>query len=389
MRPTSPYGALRFLLVVILVQGFAARTMRGQAPDEFVIDDRVVSNPSISLADPEFDQTRFRMTWQDPAGNLWLARINPMTGALVPASGRGAFLDSGLAPISETLQGPEWVYGSDGVRIVYTKIINEQFALATVRRTADQGWLSGVLQAGARRIAAAGTPRSSTAPGAITYYVVLPLNTLLGWRTVSDPSSEAFLPEVTSDDVGAGFRWVEDLPLIVISLVVTDELQVFLKDTESGTLTQITTDAGQKRFPFMWWAPERQALLLMCSVDADIVGIYQEIGGAWTRIYSIDLPSPKPFVHSPEPFVYNGQSYVSMVAVDEIGEPPGLPVGPTDIWIAGIDSSDPFFRQVSTNDSARQRLDPESLILSGGPVIYYTERRSPGNFVLRRAATGL
>lgn len=80
--------------------------------DEFVVDDQIVSAPGADIPDPEFDALGKRMVWQDPHGNLWLANMDPVTGAIDPADGRGLLIDQGLYFVQLSTNGPEWVYGN-------------------------------------------------------------------------------------------------------------------------------------------------------------------------------------------------------------------------------------------------------------------------------------
>jgi len=49
-----------------------------------VVDDQVISDPVITLVDPEYNQRDLSLVWSDAVGNLWLAQLDPVTG-YVPA----------------------------------------------------------------------------------------------------------------------------------------------------------------------------------------------------------------------------------------------------------------------------------------------------------------
>jgi hypothetical protein len=170
-------------------------------------------------------------------------------------------------------------------------------------------------------------------------------------------------------------------------------LQVVSVDADTGAISQITTDADMKLLPYMWWAPEYNDYLLMTLIGTTKVGIYRQISGQWTRIYEIVLPSSKPHVNSPEPFVAGGRSYISMVAAEKlvsIGPLRLWPVGPTEIWVAGVDPAAPFFRRVDDPNTEANRVDPEVYYTTSGPVVFYTQPdETTGRRMLRRAATGL
>jgi len=186
---------------------------------------------------------------------------------------------------------------------------------------------------------------------------------------------------------------VENLEIFITSAIINNVRQVVLINTATGSVKQLTSDPEPKFLPFMWYAPEFGELVFMTMINKTDIGIFRKISGQWTNIYRFTIPSTKPFVHSPEPFVYQGKSYIVTVAADELGSPGNWlaqPVGPTEIWIAGIDQSTPFFRRVDDPAEDHNRLDPEAFTTENGPVVYYTEKNLDFNsFLLRRAATGL
>jgi hypothetical protein len=142
----------------------------------------------------------------------------------------------------------------------------------------------------------------------------------------------------------------------------------------------------------MWYAPDFGGQLVLARISNQIAGIYQDRGTGWEIINTIKLPSPRPFIHSLEPFVYNGKSYVVAIAADTISGNeyfPLQPTGPTDVWIAGIDRQNPFYRQVSVNNE-QNKIDPEIVMLESGPAVYYTQMHPDKSIaVIRRALTGL
>lgn len=378
-----------FLLWILLNLGFVGGV---QAEGVFVPDDQIISDPSVSLVDPEVDQLNHRITWQSLRNELWVADIDMDTGALTPTNGKGTLIDTNVAPLTSTLNGPEWAFGLAGSWIVYTdqSVFGYNIAAARQKRTGE--WIVGGLKNSLLRSVPLGTPNTNTNKAAKTvYFRHNPQNDsrYLAWRNINNPDTEG----VFADETTSSARWVEDLPLIVFTAKRDGFKQVILFDTENMQPSQLTFDPTNKYLPYIWMAPEYGELLMMVMLDKTDIGVYRQVGSAWDLIYLFKLPTTKPFVHSPEPFVYNGQSYILMVAADQLGAGgsfPGMPVGPTEIWIAGVDSSQPFFRRIDDPGYEANRLDPEIYITTGDAVALYTEKDAvTRRFLLKRAITGL
>jgi len=356
----------------------------------FVVDDIIVSDPKVSLVDPEFDLAGGRMTWEDLQGNLWVAAIDARTGALIPKDGRGTLVDTGLALISDTLNGPEWAFGGGQTLIAYTKVGGQGARYIAAAGQDEKGaWQAVVLPDGRNRWRPFGTPPSNTDPARINYLYQRPQgDKVLAWRDVDNSYSEQVFEGDTE-----GARWVEGLREFITTTVIDGVRQVVLINAVNGAATQLTFDPTSKFVPFMWFAPEYGELVFMAMVDTTSVGIFRNVGGQWKQVYNFTLPTAKPYFHSPEPFVYNGRSYILTVAAEQlsrVGNFIAQPVGPTEIWVAGIDPTNPFFRRVDEPTGNQTRLDPEFFIIESGPVIYYTEKNfQTDSFLLRRAATGL
>jgi hypothetical protein len=376
------------LLVVVLV---LSQTFESQA-EGFVPDDQVISDPSVSLVDPEIDQLNHRIAWQSLDNELWVADLDPVTAALSPPDGKGTLIDTNLAPLISTLNGPEWAYGLTGAWIVYTKSQTFGFNIAAAKQLQDGSWAANGLQNSLLRFLPLGTPISNTqTPVKTTYYYYNQQTSsrFLAWRNLNNPETEQFFPDSTATSA----RWVEDLPLLVFPAKRNGYKQVVLLDTESLQPSQITFDPTDKYLPFIWFAPEYGELLMMVMMGKTDIGIYHQAGDEWDLIYQFSLPTTKPFVHSPEPFVYNDKSYILVVAADQLGGGgsfPGSPIGPTEIWISGVDAAQPFFRRIDNPLYDARRLDPEIYLTTNDAVALYTEQLNVSKrFVLKRAYTSL
>lgn len=357
------------------------------AADAFEIDDVVISNPDIPIADPEFDSADSRIVWQDGPGNVWVADVDTATGLLSPLSGMGTLVASSAAPLVKTLNGPEWAFGSDGSFVLYTQYVGDRLWLAAATETVPGQWTSSLLGDGLDRFSPVGSPPGTDGPARAVYNAALGETFVQEYRDVLHRQSR----ELVRLPVSRGGRWVEGRDLIVTSALVNGVRQIIVQDVTTGERTPVSSGSTQdKVLPFGWYAPELGTTLISAKLGARRVIIYRETDGGWEPWYLFSLPSSRPYVHSPEPFVYEGKSYLAVVAADDDAGPGGQPSGPTDIWIAGIDPEAPFFRQVSTTEQEGNRTDPEPFVLDSGPVIYYTQYLSgPNTFLLRKAATGL
>ncbi|NEQ20418.1 MAG: hypothetical protein F6K28_14455 [Microcoleus sp. SIO2G3] len=349
---------------------------------QFAPNDQVVSDPSMSLPDPEFDRVGSLVTWQDGSNQLWVASVDPVTGAFIPPSGQGQLLDTGLVSIAITKNGPEWIYGQGNSQIFYTKYINDQISLSRAWWTGST-WRVRGLQNGADRVATVG----SLDPGDVNPRIIYKTlqegdDPLLTWRELNKPVSETFVPNAT---VPPNARWVEGDRSIGLTIDVGGERQCAKYDIDTGTTTQLTFNPGNKGPIFMWKAPEfNNELVFFCLSDGlTSMPIYRKIDDNWTIIHTIVPPSTGPYINSPEPFVYNGKSYVSFLTRANRGKG-----GSSDVWIAGIDATTPLYRKVSAS-TEMNRTDPESFVTPNRAFIYYTEVTSSGVRIIHRCATGL
>lgn len=381
LRMKSAFGSLVVWTAIMILEGIPAWA------ETFTTNDQIVSDPAADIPDPEFDSVGHRMVWQDEEGNLWVANLDPDTGTIIPTDGKGILVDTGLYPVDQLLNGPEWAYGSDTIYIAYTKDVNGVSRLASARLDDNGDWVPEILQMGRYRLRPYGTPSSNSHQPRIVYLRQTgPGQQVMAWRNLGSPVSE-----ITAEVSGGVGRWIEDEPAFVTVHAIDGVGQQVVKvDADTGAITQLTTDAGVKVQPYMWWAPEYNDYLLMTQIGTTQVGIYRKINRHWTCIYVIVLPSSKPYVNSPEPFVAGGRSYIFVVAAGKLGSFKLWSVGPTEIWVAGVDASAPFFCRVDDPTTKANRTEPEVYYTTSGPVIFYTQLdETSGRRILRRAATGL
>ena len=383
------------LIGMVLFGIIVASIKSTYAAQKFVVEDQLVSNPSISLVDPEFNRRDMRVVWSDAFGNLWHAHLNPVTGELMPRSGHGEMIDTGLTANNEILNGAEWVFSNNKAYVLYNKRRPEdnRLELYTAHLDPDSGWVITLLPGGLDMYRAIGTAEQNTgAARLIALRDGLDGNTYRHYRYLFYPGTDVRIDEPTL----RGARFVENRSGILATAVVDNVQQVvYQKMYVDSPPVVLSSDAGNKSLPFMWWAPEFQEYVFFANIDTQSLGIYRFIDNVWTLYYRIQLPTHLPFTQFPRLLVYKGHSYIALVAAETLDNGPngdwiGLPSGECEIWLVGINPDQPFMRRVSDNSVVSVRTDPEVVILKSGPVVYYSEWAAYSrSFVLRRAATGL
>jgi hypothetical protein len=360
----------------------------GSAVADFVPNDHIVSNPENDFPGPEFDRATNRVIWQDRQNRLWIASVDPLTGALTPPNGRGEQIDSGLAPAGEAGNTPRYTFGGDQDALVYTKSVGEDFQLAKALETAPGIWELTLLENGLDRWKPNGTPEETAGPAMIVYNRELPNGTVVSWRILDDPASEQ-----TAQVIAQGGRFLGAEPyLLVLNRDAAEINQVYQIPFATGVPEQITFGDRDKENAFIWWAPEYQDYLFVVMIEFSELAFYRRIDGVWTDFYQLVIPNGKPFLSSPEAFVVDGRSYVVIVSCDELGSGgfQGQPKGPSEIWLTGIDPGNPFFRRIDDPSYLAQRSEPEPYLLDTEPVVYYTELDETNDIrLVKRAKTGL
>lgn len=341
-----------------------------------------------TMADPEYDQVGARFTFVDESGNLWIASFDPATGNFIPTNGQGILVDSNAAQAKDFGNGPEWVFSQQGAQIVYTRYRpgvphSAGTAGVALAQQANGQWSGAFMPVGIRTAThtPSGTQNTSDPVGRISF------NGQSGvafyWQNANDPSSEQPVPQ--SDQGDGTRRWVDGTHAILFTAVAdaNGTHQVYLYDTDTSTLTQLTSDAGDKQGGFMWKAPEfNNAMVFFTTVDRTRLQVYQQQTDnngvtVWALIDTITMPLTLPYLYSPEPLVYNGHSYIFMQVSAATTATPTYASNlryPSQMAITGIVAAHPDFRMLTTDGTTKYvRADPEYVLLNAGPSIYYNK----------------
>ena len=383
-----------FFLVSMLAH---AATPPGEEPipePPFVPNDQIISDPAISIIDPEIDVVNNRVAWKDSTGHLWLADLDPKTAELIPTSGQGEMIDSGLASLNDVLQGPEWGYGTDGIEIIYTRDLGGGvFHLGAARQTNTGTWAARLLSGGEGRFTPYASPAWYDQGPSRAVYLGLDSNAKVfsWWRAIKYPGSEVKIYQKTAKYPS----FIEGENAILLTTINSGEVirqvsRLPLTRSPASAPVQLTRDAGGKSFPSMFYAPDFGEKIIAVLINFQSVGIYREIGGQWVQERLFKLPTTMSIYTSLRPFVYNGKSYVAIVASESGGVVGEIGAFLGEVWIAGLHPDEPFFRQISDPNTEEIRKDPEVYFTRSGPVVLYSERNSTtGKWLWRRAETGL
>jgi hypothetical protein len=414
MSISKPISLLALLGTLSVVAGemlawgaFAASTQAVSLPEIQVATEEIV--------DPEYDWGRDgvncptanygdgnnRFVFTDRDYNMWLAHVDPETGAFDPPDGHGELIDTNAAFATDFGNGPEWMFGIDGSQIVYTKYFPDltpsTFSASVANaEMVDGAWYSGIIRNGISKQSPAGTLDLDDLAPRLNYQDFMKKNVY--WRIAHDPSSEQLMP-ISDLTHGSSRRWVPGTRKVIFSGDATPDengivyKQVFLYDTDTDELEQLTFGAVNKWGAFMWQAPEYNNEYVFFTVLARTrIAIYRYLPNSdgvsqWTLVFQVPMPQALPYVWSPEPFVHNGHSYIffqlspSSVISD-------LSV-PTQIAMTGIDAAHPFRILTDGSNAKRLRIDPEYYILpEKGPFIYYN-RYIPSTRISRVVNDGI
>ncbi len=357
--------------LTLALAGIAALAMPALAAD--FVPAEVPASTTRGLIDPEFNRAKGQFTWVDLAGSVWVGGIDRATGEFLPPSGKLELIEKGAAPtggLGFTLNGPEWVYGADFDRIVYTRIlpglaptpINARLGVAWQKN--DGTWVRRTASADLPRNAPYGSEEPNDPSPRIAY------NDAAGnhyWREILKPETEEILPGLPQAQFPVA-RFARGERSAVYPVAVGGVSQAFRYRLDGKVLEQLTFDAGDKEQPWMWRAPEfnNEAVLMATVAQSTLVMYRQGLDATdptrWTAWYSLPAPLGGRF-YSTEPFVYQGKSYVVMMVI--------VGAYPTSIWVANFDGAAPLLRRVTPESPDRARADPEIFITDRGPVVFF------------------
>ena len=332
-------------------------------------------------------------------------------------------LDSGLAPISRSSNGPEPGFDIEhGVEIVYTKE-SETGQLYPARcanscvNLDDACWDCQDFPNpdGAQNRWEPSATRETLQAAKVRYYRSPgppETDARVVWRELEDPdlAHEHVIGDASVVSAGPWVRIGNRDFLMALYGPPEAERQVVLfavTPTFPGPRMQTVTSGPGTRTEAAFRvdpATGRPTVIAVNTIgSANVVEVYQRIGSVWTHLYDFDAASvgetnPElPYVQSPEPFVSANRLYIAFVTSDTNTF---STITKGNIRVARIRAGGPPTNSSVLNDETleRKRLEPEIHYSSNdGPIVFYMQRAEVageegcdlGDNMLRRARTRL
>jgi hypothetical protein len=353
--------------------------------DAFLPVDTVVSARLDSLPDPEFEPSG-HVAWQhDDGAALWVAALDPTTGALVPRDGRGTRLATGVTPIGLARNGPEWTLRDDLPIVLFNKEIAGAWRMFQAEET-PAGWVTTPISDSDGAVAPVGTLDPADPDPWVSYLRGgLPTPDVCA-RSIADPTTER-----TNARPLQFPRWIPGERAIAGVLPIGGVNSVVRWDPVLDTTERITQDAEHHGSVFFFDAPELGGEQLFFTTHGPVpdlptsLVVWRQRQGVWEPWREIVPPAAYPYVVSPEPFTWNGISYASFLASSE---PLNRNNGAAVVFIAALLPGQDLIRRVS-DATPIIRKDPETWLGGARPWVYYSEVDPAGRRVLHRVEVGL
>lgn len=340
-----------------------------------------------SYADPEFLQSEGLVAYQTEADEVYLAKLDPVSGEFIHPLGQDYALAIEAAPVGETFNGPEFGVDSNGWAVFFTSKASgaEQIHRATI---VDSEPVVDVLTSGTPHQAA--MPQRDPSAGSTH---------LLCIRGPVRDEGNGYLFNEEDPDGGdvlfpfeRGFNnpfWTTGTDQFLTSVEVDGTWQAARYDVSDGSLEVLTDDLGDKTWCSEWVAPDFGGeKLLLAVLDDSAIAVYADRGGTFSdRMATLRVPDHQSFYQygSPEPFVANNKSYISLMVKYDT---PSARVG--EIWIFDVNDNPAtrFARRVDDGAPNVDRSDPEVFVGAAEAFVYYNARSLAG-YALYRVPTGI
>ncbi len=386
-------------------------------PAGFVLDDQPVGDASISYLQIEISPDMRFMTWieESPfAGGTsvaWLCALDPATGNLVPANGRGFK----IADIRSD-GSPQWGVDEAGV---FSLTVNALGHFVVARPAfGSNGQVSAavsILSTPANVTRSYPYPSRTGAPGGYVAYVqddpLVAGRRQLWYIALNAPNTQVQVTQGPTASIGQFNlppflvdiqRWFYDVatradgllvliygdadPATPVAAVTVQQIDFSASPPARRQVADATPTLFDP-FPFISGGTR----YVFAGINAtDSGGVFrQDTSGEYTVQVSQIQPTGSALVSpsnlaSAEPFLRNGKVYTAF----QINEPgaPGTTNG--EIWLASV-FDNAVLRRISLAAPSR-RADPEFFFgTSKVWIFYYARPQNSGVWTLRRADTGL
>jgi len=377
------------------------------ARDGFVPDAPFVGQVNGSYGDPEFSETANQVVFQDMTNRVWIGDIDPETGLFKTATGKDYLIDENITLIFDrppqgrkfSTNGPEWTRDDKGHCIVYTKQDKSGLMQQWLGRLVDGK--SVVTQLTTQKMDCYGNMPSrfmDGKPPRIAFTHEWPIwQAKASWVFANRPDELYGVPGFDYNKMSMWSAVSADF-LFVHRSAGAKNGQIGRADADTGKVTVLTNDGGEKDDPGMFRAPEFGGeICLMANVDNRAIAIYRDLkspDGTWTRVATLTLPADAPhkFISSPEPIApatgLGGVSYIALLARESKDRNT-----PGSIWVLGLgkDPANRLVRRVDDGTVPRASvIEPEPFVGKSEAYIYYNYYDfAGGQWGLRRAKTGI
>jgi hypothetical protein len=369
--------------VMKVARMFAASAFVALSVSRAVAVDVVIGQSGISYQDPEIWNAGAKVAWQDENQDVWLADLDPVTGAWIPNSGRGTLLGRAAqidALEAGTWNGPEWGYSAAGPAVFFTAPdSNGVHQVARYRLLTGTPGLPEFVTAGGT------TPRRGVLPGKNLTDPQAPVMTFQGrfranigaWRHENEPTTDRPFPSAYF--ATSGPQWIPGDQALATNLDDTNGTVQVVRYGLDGTTTFLTTDAGHKFDTFFFQAPELGGRdMFVCSVSdikptttvpatSNRLHVYGRTSTGFELVHVLSLTNfmPQTAVNhfSAEPFIFKGRTFFSLAVT--LGSPYS---SPSEVWVMNLPGTQAV--RVSAAGSAA-RIDPESFVTTDRAFVYY------------------
>lgn len=371
---------INFLFSLALIASLQAQ--------DFTIMDKVISDSSQSLTDPEIDWIGHHLTWANNEG-IWVGKIDPATGLFIPQNGKGILIDPtpSYRGMQAVANGPEWAMSKNGAILIYPDSATTEsgFQIGT-SKLVNGNWITAPLPNSLNRIPFFGSYDETYQKDGITCASVDPI-TLKGTGMKLRNTFDNL--EITPPTEFSGGRWIKGFYGVSLGQEKKAPYEAGYFDAVKQEYVQAATFSNPIDQVWVVPMPEYNNIKVLWCIEKkeeqDEIALYALINNVWKKSGSLKLPTDRKEIYSPEPFWWNGKTYLFLLARARDNQPRSLY---TQVWIMALDPAEQFYRMVSEEKSAN-RSDPEVYYTSTEPVIYYTETRPDKIKVIRMCATGL
>ncbi|MBI1347635.1 hypothetical protein GC163_15255 [bacterium] len=338
--------------------------------------DIVIGDSSVSYVDPEFLPEERLMVWQAGDGDVWLCDVDPETGDMLPADGKGQYAGRAAPLLTKanpffdvTYNGPEFGVSQQGIALYYSQFDG----LDIVRYDVASQQIDFPTPANTKNTRALISSKEATFPGTLVMYARIgnadnPAGKQIfnEWFDDSQPDIIHAVPRIKAGTSGP--QWIPGQRAIIAQYPDARGVeQVCRYDIDTEQFTLLSSTPGDKIDSFAFEAPEYPGEMLFLTLNQrKWLEVYRQHGEQWQRILRVTAPEStartSSGLKSAEPVNYQGKTYITYLADD------GDTI--TRIALASLDGGiNTWVSEPGTLD----QFDPEGVVLDDNFYVYYYE----------------